>query len=242
MTRKKILWLCSWYPDKIDPFDGDFIQRHAKAAAFYNDIHVIHLVKDEAGVITENIKEEIKQEPGLTEQIIYFKKPLSVFGKFGTAFKWMKIFKKAIKQFIQENGKPDLVHVHIPIKAGIMALWIKKKYKIPFVVTEHWGIYNDVEVENYSKKSSIVKSYTKRIIKEAATFLSVSDYLGKGVNYLVTQKPFEVIANVTNTQLFLQRISNTKIPLHSCIEHGTPKKCGRNSSRCKIISGERRRV
>ena len=42
-----VLWLPSWYPNKLAPFDGDFIQRHAKAAALYNDILVIYAVPDE---------------------------------------------------------------------------------------------------------------------------------------------------------------------------------------------------
>ena len=37
-----VLWLPSWYPNKLSPFDGDFIQRHAKAAALYNDIAIIN--------------------------------------------------------------------------------------------------------------------------------------------------------------------------------------------------------
>ncbi|HQV61525.1 MAG TPA: hypothetical protein PLG08_12150, partial [Chitinophagaceae bacterium] len=49
MSRKKILWLCSWYPAKTDPYNGDFIQRHARAAALYNDIYIIHVAGDETG-------------------------------------------------------------------------------------------------------------------------------------------------------------------------------------------------
>ena len=54
MQRKKILWLASWYPNRNDPFDGDFIQRHARAAAIDHDIHVIHVSEAEI----ENALEE----------------------------------------------------------------------------------------------------------------------------------------------------------------------------------------
>ena len=36
-----ILWLPSWYPNKSEPYSGDFIQRHAKAAALYDPVTVI---------------------------------------------------------------------------------------------------------------------------------------------------------------------------------------------------------
>ena len=35
-----ILWLPSWYPNKLDPFDGDFIQRHAVAVSAFVPVHV----------------------------------------------------------------------------------------------------------------------------------------------------------------------------------------------------------
>ena len=79
MQRKKILWLVSWYPNINDRFDGDFIQRHARAAAIFHDVHVL-FVKE--ATINEEVKEEIHQATGLTEQIIYFKKKSGFFQKF----------------------------------------------------------------------------------------------------------------------------------------------------------------
>ena len=71
MRRKKILWLVSWYPNKNDRFDGDFIQRHARAAAIYHDVHVIFVTDTE---MEKAMDEEWNYATGLTEQIIYFKK------------------------------------------------------------------------------------------------------------------------------------------------------------------------
>src|ERR1044071_8852129 len=116
-TRKKILWLCSWYPNKTDPFEGDFIQRHAKAAAIYNDIHVLRVVNDDNGIVTNDIKTEITNSPGLTEEIIYVKKNVSFFGKLTHLMRWLNIHKNAIKNYIAQQGNPHIVHVHIPLKA-----------------------------------------------------------------------------------------------------------------------------
>jgi hypothetical protein len=85
MPRKKILWLCSWYPGKTEPFNGDFIQRHARAAALYNDIYVIHVTGDSSGK-TENTEEEINKSGSLTENIIYYKRSLSLLGKLMSHF------------------------------------------------------------------------------------------------------------------------------------------------------------
>jgi len=201
MDRKKILWLCSWYPGKTEPFNGDFIQRHAKAAALFNDIYVIHVMGDGSGHITETQK-EINKETGLTEHLVYFKKNNSFFGRVKAHYLWLFLFRQAIRKYMVENGKPDLVHVHIPHKAGSLGIWLKKKYKLNYVVTEHWGIYNEVEVLNYSGRSSRFKNFTKKVFQYASACISVSNYLAAGVNKLVLPVSFTIIRNVVDTRLF----------------------------------------
>jgi hypothetical protein len=34
------------------------------------------------------------------------------------------------------------VHVHVPYKAGLIALWLKKNYNLNYYVTEHWTGYD----------------------------------------------------------------------------------------------------
>ena len=201
MSRKKILWLCSWYPNKLEPFNGDFIQRQAHAAALLNDVFVIHLAGDNTGVVKET-GEVVTNAPGITEKIIYFKKHASCPAKLLSHYKWLQLSKKAIRKYIIENGKPDIIHVNIPVKAGYLGLWAKKKYDVPYVVTEHWGIYNEVEVHNYESKNSLFKQLTKKVYEGAAVFISVSRYLAEGVNRLVMQKKYTVVPNVVDTNIF----------------------------------------
>ena len=201
MIRKKILWLCSWYPNKIEPFNGDFIQRHARAASLYDDIYVIHVAADAFKTASKDEK-VINKAEGLIEHFVYYKRGFAFLGKIISYYRWFIVFRKAIRFYLKENGKPDLVHVHIPVKAGLLALWMKKKYKVPYVLTEHWGIYNNVEVNNYENKSTLFKNYTKKIINGAARFISVSSYLAEGVNRLVMKKKYTVIPNTVDTSLF----------------------------------------
>ena len=204
MSRKKILWLCSWYPDKTNPFNGDFIQRHARAAALFNDIHVIHVTGDASGKISGKQK-EINTSTGLSEHIIYYPSTTSLMGRLISHYSWLFIFRQEVKKYISENGKPDIVHVHIPMKAGLIGRWVKKKYGIPYAVTEHWGIYNDVEVQNYTVRSNIFKRYTRKIFTGAAVFISVSKFLAEGINKLVLKKDYAIIPNATDTDLFFYK-------------------------------------
>lgn len=204
MPKRKILWLCSWYPGKTDPFNGDFIQRHARAAALFCDIHVIHLapVNEKS---PKGYDMEWRLEEGLTEQLVYYYKPDSFAGKLLSHYRWFRLYKSILREYIRQEGRPDLVHVHIPMKAGIAALWLERKSGIPFLVTEHWGIYNEVAEDRYKLRSPLFRYFTRKIFKRAAAFLSVSRFLATGVNEQVVSKNFEIIPNAADTKLFFYR-------------------------------------
>lgn len=202
MQRKKILWLVSWYPNKNDRFDGDFIQRHARAAAIGNDVHVI-LVTD--AQIKNAIEEKFHYATGLTEQIIYFKRKKGIAGKIGKQFVWRNLYKKAIKKYIAKHGLPNWVHVHVPWKAGLIALWMKKKYAKDFIVTEHWGIYNDVVQDHFFSKPKLVQTFIKKIFSKAKIFVSVSQFLSAGVENIAGKKANLIIPNVVDTSLFFYK-------------------------------------
>lgn len=206
MPGKKILWLCSWYPNKVDPFNGDFIQRHAQAASLLNNISVIFVQSASESKTEINPSDAYKN---LTEKIIFVNKSGTKFsGKIITHLRWLTAFRKAIDDHISQHGLPDLVHVHVPMKAGVLALWALKKYKVKYLVTEHWGIYNDVASHNFQEKSIFFKHYTRKIFQKAAVFISVSNFLGNGVNREVIKKPFVVMPNVVDTTKFFYKEKN----------------------------------
>ncbi|HPG10437.1 MAG TPA: glycosyltransferase [Chitinophagaceae bacterium] len=207
MSRKKILWLCSWFPGKTEPYNGDFIQRHARAASLYNDIYVIHVIGDASGTIRQ-IEKEITKSDGLTEHLVYFKKKPGLIGKFKAHSSYLFLFKQAIRRYVLENGKPDLVHVHIPYKAGLLGIWLKKRYKIPFIVSEHWGIYNKIVNDNYEKQNFFFKRIVSKTFHEANCWVSVSNYLSDGVKKMVFDGGFKIIPNTVDTGLFYFKLKD----------------------------------
>ncbi len=97
---------------------------------------------------------------------------------------------------------PDIVHVHVPMKAGIIALWLKKKYKIQYVVTEHWTIYNSNDDDAYETRSYFFKKVTKNIFTHSKLFLPVSKNLGELISNTVTPVPYKVVYNAVDTKYF----------------------------------------
>lgn len=197
--RKKILWLASWYPNRYDPFDGDFVQRHARAAALYNDIHVI-VVKE--GESVEEVETDWTYAEGLTEQVIYFRPNVGWLSSITKQTTWRKLYLDAVRNYIDRYGKPDLIHIHIPWKAGLIALELKKRYGINYIVTEHWGIYNRVLEDNYFTKPFYFRKALKQVFNQAERLISPSVYLAKAIEKSITPVPYSIIPNVVDTRLF----------------------------------------
>lgn len=202
MQRKKILWLVSWYPNKNDRFDGDFIQRHARAAAIYHDVHVI-FVSDAEMEKTQD--EEWHYATGLTEQIIYFKRKTGIAARARKQLSWKNCYQQAVKNYIEKNGLPDCVHVHIPWKAGLIALWLKKKYGKDFIVTEHWGMYNEATENHFYSRPALNQKLLKLVYKEAKAFVTVSRFLADDVEKITGKKAAFIISNVVDTTLFFPK-------------------------------------
>ncbi len=212
----KVLWLASSYPSKLYPYDGDFVQRHAQAVSLFCEVEVIHVVKDADGVITDDIKEIVTINKQLTERIIYYKPPktsVKIVDRFLSSLKFKRTLRNAVTKFVLENGKPSFVHLHIAMKAGLTALWLKSKYKIPYMLTEHWGGYLPEAKPNIKDYNFVYRHYWNKIITQAAACTFVSAALQK---HMISKYKIEnsfVIPNVVNTDIFypIQKLHADKI-------------------------------
>lgn len=201
----KVLWLCSWYPNSADPYDGDFVERHAKSLAIHNHVDVIHVLQNVELLKKETFRCEVKDEPNLHVEIYYlpflFKKVRLVSQLlFNVLYNYKS--RRILKKYINEKGKPDIIHVHVPVKAGVMAMWMKKKWNIPYVVTEHNSGYYEHIPGNYFERNVYFRSVTKKTIEKADACSSVSLWLINRLNELFELHINQVVRNSVDTSLF----------------------------------------
>lgn len=200
----KILWLPSWYPSKADPFTGDFIQRHAAAVALCRPVHVIFVVKDKnANGKTATVSTVITGN--LTETIAYIKPLTTGIGPVDKIISFLKHIttgRQLVKEFISKEGAPAIVHVHVALWAGLTALWIKAKFKIPYLVTEHWTGYQKKATDNVYNRGFFFRKSLKKVLQNAAVLLPVGDNLGKLINHRIVKIPYSVIPNTVDTRYF----------------------------------------
>ena len=168
----KVLWLASWYPNQLDKFTGDFIQRHARAVSQYCKVHVIFVKKDESLLPNKTVTENTISG-NLTEQIIYYnsyKTNFKILNRAISFLNYKKHYRKAILQYFKTEGKPNYVHVQVAMYAGVAALWIKKKWNIPYFVTEHWVGYYRECVPSIYDNNYVFRLLNKQILKKASLF------------------------------------------------------------------------
>jgi glycosyltransferase involved in cell wall biosynthesis len=201
-----ILKLASWYPSKVDAFNGDFVQRQAFSISLFEKIVVIYVVKSSTNI---NVTIEKKTSNNLTEYIGYYPKK-KYFDKLFSQFYYFIVFKKIIVTLFKELGLPKLVHLNVVWKAGLWALYLKRKYKLPYIITEHWTGYSELD-DNYIGNDKIVLKILKKIFSHTSYLLPVTKDLANNCIKLVDLNlNYSIIENAVNTSLFFPVVTNNE--------------------------------
>jgi glycosyltransferase involved in cell wall biosynthesis len=95
--------------------------------------------------------------------------------------------------------------VQVPWKAGLVALWMKKKYGLPFVLTEHWGIYHPAAPDPFHARPALQQRWMKDIFREAGALFTVSQFLAGSIEKEISRKTDAVLPNVVDTTLFFSK-------------------------------------
>lgn len=196
---KRILYLPSWFPSRKDPYSGDFVKRHAEAAALYDRITVLYTETDDTIKQPQVIEEKVNEN--LAIYVCYFPKP-----------RWIipRIINKPVKFFfirkicsrIFATNRPDFVHVHVPYKAGLIALWLKWKYDIKYFVTEHWAGYDKSNPDNFFSRPSLFRAVTRKILRNSKCVIPVSEDLCNKLKVIEPSINTTIIPNTVNETHF----------------------------------------
>jgi glycosyltransferase involved in cell wall biosynthesis len=195
-----ILMPAGWYPHDDDPFNGDFVQRHAMSIAGYRKVIVVFAVKS-ASVKKTTITVNERCNGNLVEYICYYPSR-KLFDRFFSLITYRAVLRRAFAEIKKQYGMPQLVHVNIAWKAGLFALHLKKRYGCRYVVTENWTGYYDTDPGNIHTKSPIVRYLIKQVFEKADLFLPVTQDLGERCNTLFGKINYRVVENAVDTRLF----------------------------------------
>lgn len=123
----------------------------------------------------------------------------------------------------REGWLPDVVQLNVIQKQGLLALWLKRRFAIPYVIIEHWSGYLP-ENGQFRQMSSLQKRFYQRIASQAEMILTVSQALQRAMQSNgIKAKSWGTIDNVVDEFFeiseFSRQHSEKKTLLHvSCFD------------------------
>jgi glycosyltransferase involved in cell wall biosynthesis len=233
-SRPHILLLPRWYPHRYDPMPGLFVRYQAEALTAHCEVSVLYVHPDPH--CPNAVETDFAVENGVHVIRVYYRPSSSGIGR------WRRFYNAHLTglAFLGSPG-PDLIHVHVLTREGLMGYLISKKLGIPYVITEHWSRYFP---ENDFFRSWWKKRLTALIVKRSSAMIAVSDKLrramiAKGLDHPV----FRVVPNVLDTGRFhlfeTAPLAEWKTVVHvSCFDDRSKNITGLLDA-VKIVTGKR---
>ena len=189
-----ILHLLSWFPTPDDPTLGNFCVRMIDALP--EDCHSVILSVCDGKDLNRSF--EIKEIKGArhTHLQLYIRPPkVNAIRKL----KMLRMYHYGLQYIKKHYFQPDLIHLHVAYPLGQVALLWHRLLGYPYVLTEHWTIY---QPQNEHVMTGRLKKKIVRIANHAEAILPVSLDLQHCMERHGIHNRFKVIYNLVNTDLF----------------------------------------
>lgn len=175
--NKHVLFIPAWYLSYYKPHAGSFFQEQAISlsdAGYKMGIISVNNYPVKLALKFKKFVWGIEKWLDKGIQTYRYNCPrLPIFKRINSLLV-LQAYKSLFRRYIQKNGKPDIIHIH-SYKSGIIGLWIKKKWGIPYVVTEHSSSIAKKNLHPYFQKQakSLYNNSAERIAvsKSLRTFL-----------------------------------------------------------------------
>jgi|GEM_PF-1383967 len=172
---KKVLFLASYYPNNVNKLNGTFIKKHAKAVSKNNLVTVVsaQALKQKFGKLytTETIIED-----NLKQILIYYNTHFISIFLLRRVFSFLAFFTGTLSAiFNQEKdyGKFNIIHIHVSMPIGIVAIWLKIFHKREYYLTEHG---TNLIHGNFIKLNFVVRFIIKLIQRNSIYTTAVTKY------------------------------------------------------------------
>lgn len=183
----KVLFLSAWYPNRYDAMEGLFVRKHAQAVARQGvEVHVLFVRQSDAVQEPEFACETIE---GVHETVMYCPQTSSSWRETMNLKKAWAFWHSTYKTL------PDIVHLNVITKNGWIARFLRYKYGIPYVITEHWTGYLP---ENGDYKGAFREMSSRWIAGGAERIMPVSKKLGEAMQGHGLKGKYMVLNNVVD--------------------------------------------
>jgi glycosyltransferase involved in cell wall biosynthesis len=220
---ENVLFLPRWYPSRYDPMPGLFIRRHAISVSekFNVSMLYVHLSPSDQAKKFEIFRSD---DFGIREVTVYYQGSRCKTGLVASIINMVRFFRANILGFRvvkKESGSPDIIHVNVLTRLGVIALIYKLLKGVPYVITEHWTRYLP-GMDNFN--GWLRKRLSRVVVWNASAVMPVTRNLQNAMElHGLSNNNYKVIPNVVNTSLFVpdysKKDSSKALILHvSCFD------------------------
>jgi L-malate glycosyltransferase len=206
---RRVLVIPSWYPSAESPLAGIFVREQAQCLARRFDVTVL---TPRFPPLREQLQLRwgpplLREEDGAVQtwRVRYLKMPtIRRFIPFANADHAMVYYRKfaaAIRrgfaEYVRQCGLPDVIHAHVVLPAGWVAVELARQSGAPIVLTEHSGPFAMHLTSVHQEK------VVRAILTGANRVSAVSRSLRKIMNEFCPDIPIDVIGNLIDTDFFV---------------------------------------
>ena len=206
MSDLHILFLPSWYSYSRFPMQGIFFKEQAlalqraglKVGFIYPEIWGVRTLLTSTGIDDPpRFQTSISEYDGLVEVRL---KGMAL----GPTWPWVTTWsaRRLLEEYSRRFGRPDLIHAHVAVWAGVAASYLP----LPYVLTEHWTGYREGLLGLWQKP------LVRRAFRKAQARLAVSSALARDIEPYTNGLPVEIVPNVVDTEFFVPPPSRPNPP------------------------------
>ena len=85
-------------------------------------------------------------------------------------------YRRAVEMI--EQQRPDIIHAHFAVPSGVVAYFLWRRYRIPYVLTTHGSDIPGYNPDRFELIHRLIRPMWRRIVQHAAAITSPSKYLG----------------------------------------------------------------
>ncbi|MBK6483232.1 MAG: glycosyltransferase [Chitinophagaceae bacterium] len=192
--RKKILFITRWYPNRVDKLDGNFIENHARAVSMIADLAVLYVGADPS--MSDRYYDcRVSTEHGFPVVRVWYRNndvSTKINGRIIKFFRYVKATRMAWLKTRQIFGLPNVSHVHIFTRPVLLAFYLRYKFGIPFLITEHSSHF----VHDLPVLLPPMKWFAQYAASQAKIITAVSRTLQDAMNSFGLHGTYRIIPNV----------------------------------------------
>lgn len=216
----KVLYLSRWYPNKLDPMPGLFIQKHAEAANLYCSVGVVYVQSMDYNADMKAYDLDFSIINKVSTAKVYYRNPkidLALITPLLKMFKFYRANFLGIKHINKAIGGFDLVHIHILTRLGILGLFYKWFCGKDFVISEHWSRYLEL-TGNFN--GALRKFVSRIVVKNASAVTTVTENLAKAMqSHSLKNSNYIVLPNVVGPEFLMDNNTSAKVSAKKNIVH-----------------------